>query len=134
MESTVQNERRKHTRVPVKLLPLVNISPNQDPKIIFQGNIVEISEGGALIQLSNMDIAHYLPSLKEFSGSSSKPALQAIRGQFLWLHFLLPYQKSYIKTSAELIRVQDQYQLALHFLDLPDPDRKRIKEFVNKKD
>jgi c-di-GMP-binding flagellar brake protein YcgR len=129
MKNGVKEERRKYTRVPVKLLPLVNISPNQDPKILFQGNIVEISEGGALIQLSNLDIAHYFPTLKEVSKNSSP----TLRGNFLWVYFSLPHQKSRIKISAEIIRVQDSYQLALQFLNLPDSDRKQIREFVSKK-
>ncbi len=129
MEKTVKKERRKYTRVPVKLLPLVNISPNQDPQVLFQGNIVEISEGGALVQLRDLEIANYIPTLKDLPKDSPLP----LHGDFLWLYFSLPHQKIPIKTSAELIRVQDQCQLALQFLDLPDPDRKQIRKFVDKK-
>lgn len=125
-------ELRKHVRVPVKLYPVVNIRPAKDSHSIFNGNIIEISEGGVLIHLQNFDIASYISPLKEYPFPPSAAAM--LKEYKLWLQFTLPEQYVQIKTLAQPVHAQNQYHLAFQFLHLSDPDRKKIKEFVDKKD
>ena len=132
MSENFQKERRKHLRVPVKFLPLIDISPNDDPKLIFQGNIVEISEGGLLIQLPNLDISSYIPPVKQTP--LTPEGLYKLWEFKVWLNFSLPQHKNRIKVQAQLMRVSNRaesHQLALKFLDITSPERETIRDFVN---
>jgi hypothetical protein len=128
MEEPPIGELRKHVRMPVKLYPEVNIRPAKDSQGIFTGNIIEISEGGVLIQLQNFDIASYVSPLKEYP---FPPSLAATLKEYkLWLQFTLPEQYVQIKALAQPVHAQNNYHLAFQFIHLPDSDRKRIREFV----
>ena len=129
MNNNIPEERRKHIRVPVKFLPLIDISPNENPNLIFEGNIVEISEGGVLIQLPDFEIANFIPPLKSPSLISSES--EKLKNYKFWLNFSLPPKDNRIKALAQLIRVQEHFQLAMRFLEISDPDRIQIQKFVH---
>ena len=132
MENNTHLERRKYLRVPVKFLPLIDISSNDDPQLIFQGNIFEISEGGVLIKLPNIDITKYTPTVKQTT--LTPEGLYKLWEYKVWLNFALPQQINRIKVQAQLMRVStnpQNYQLALKFLEVPDSERESIRDFVN---
>jgi len=132
MNKGIAEERRKHIRVPVKFLPLVDISPNQDPKILFSGTIVEICEGGVLLQLPDFEIAEYIHPLRNHPLSPLDVA--KLKEYEVWLNFSLPEQEHRIKVLARILRAEKDYHLALQFLDLSQADQKRVQEFVDKED
>jgi ERCC4-type nuclease len=129
MENNNADNRRKHVRVPVRFFPLVNISPNENPKIIFQGTIIQISEGGVLIEYSSLELADYiLPLKKQHISLIDKDQLKKYK---VWMIFELPPIMTKIKALGQIIRADGDNRLALEFMDIAYIERKRIKDFVS---
>lgn len=129
-KSPYSGERRKHTRTPVKFLLLIDISPNFDPNVVFEGNVLNISEGGVLIQLSDFQISKYVKPLEEMPLSSTETISQKLKDYKVWLNFILPDQDDRIKALSRIVRAEENYCLAMQFLEISDESRKLIRDYI----
>ena len=129
-KSPYSNEKRKNTRIPIKFLLLIDISPNVDPNVIFEGDLLNISEGGVLVQLRDFKIARYIKPLEKFPPNSEEIVSKQLREYKVWLNFTLPGVDYRIKTPARIVRAEKNFRLAMQYLEIPEEAHKLIKDYI----